>query len=195
MGCVSAQLSTAAEAMQVALRSRPEFQAEGRRMESARLSYDAAKAERFPSLAGYGDYGLLAGIATYTAGASLRVPIFDGGRMDAERGQASALLRQEEIRQRDLKSQVELEIRQSLASLASAQSQLQVAEREVGLAQDELGRARRRYDAGLATSLDVLDAETRVENALNDRVAAEFNCTQSNIDYAQATGTIKSMEF
>jgi len=195
LGSVPAQLSTPAEAMEVALRSRPEFLAERRRMEGARLGQSAARAERLPSLVGFADYGLLSGIVTHTAGASLRVPLFDGGRIDAERGQANALLRQEEIRQRDLKNQVELEVRQALASLASAQSQLQVAERAVGLAQDELGRARRRYDAGLATSLDVLDAETRVENALNDRVAAEFNCTEANIDFAQATGTIKSMEF
>lgn len=194
LGTTVVDLMTAEQAVEVALKSRADFVLEQRRLESARLSHSAAQLERLPSINGYADYGFLSGILTHTAGASLRLPLFDS-RLEADRAQALSLLRQIEIRQKELRNRVELEVRQALASLASAQSQLQVAEHAVALSEDELGRARRRYEAGLATSVDVVDAETRLENARNDRVAAQFNSTQARIDLAQATGTITTISF
>ena len=63
------------------------------------------------------------------------------------------------------------------------------------LAEDESGRARRRYESGVTNSLEVTEAETQVENARDDRVGALFNYTQARIDLAQAMGTIRTLSF
>jgi outer membrane protein TolC len=127
--------------------------------------------------------------------ASLRVPLFDGGRIEADRAQTLSLVRQEQIRDKEFRNHVELEIRQALATLASAKSQVQVAEQAVALAEDEIARARRRYEAGVTNSVEVVEAETRLENARDDRVAALFNSTDASIDLAEAMGTIRTISF
>jgi outer membrane protein len=190
----TAEPITAEQAVEIALKSRADFTLEQRRLESARLNHSAAQLERLPSINGYADYGRLNGELTHIVGASLRLPLFDN-RLEAERAQTMSLQRQVEIRQQELRNRVELEIRQALATLASAQSQLQVADHAAALAEDELGRARRRYESGLANSVEVVDAETRLENARNDRVAAQFTCTEARIDLAQAMGTITTISF
>jgi outer membrane protein TolC len=132
-------------------------------------------------------------LPTRAYGVSLRVPIFDGGRRDARRGESASQLRQETIRERDLQRQIELEIRTALDSLSSAESQFKVAEEGLELATQELTQAQRRYKAGVANSLEVTDAQTRLERAQDNRIAALFNYNQARVDLAQATGTIQQI--
>ena len=195
LGDTEGESFTAEQALEVAFKSRAEFQSQASRIKSARLSYSAAKLERMPSVVGYADYGDLAGVATHTFGVALRLPLFDGGRLESDRAEALTLVRQEQIRERELRNQVELEVRQGLATLAAAKSQVQVTEMAVSLAQDELARARRRLESGVTNSIEVVDAETRLENARDNRVAALFNYTDARIDLAYAMGTIETISF
>jgi len=183
------------QAVDIALKSRADFKLQQERSDSARLSYSSAKLERMPSLVGYADYGDLSGVQTHTAGVALRVPLFDGGRMESERTQTMTLMLQERIREKEIRNRIELEVRQALVTLASVRNQIDVSEQAVTLAEDELGRARRRYQSGVTNSVEVIDAETQVENARDDRVAAQFSYTQARIDLAQAMGTIRTIDF
>ena len=71
------------------------------------------------------------------------------------------------MRTNDLHEQVELEIRTSLDSLHSAEEQFKVAEEGLTLSDSEFTQARRRYAAGVASFIDVLDAErTTQQNEL-----------------------------
>jgi len=84
-------------ARELARKSRPELKAQVSREESARLSYSAAKFERIPTLAAFGDYGTIGTgadhlLPTRSYGISLRVPLFDGGRRAARRGEAAECL-------------------------------------------------------------------------------------------------------
>jgi outer membrane protein TolC len=182
-------------AAEVALQSRADWQEQQKRIASAQLRYSAVTLERLPSLVGYGDYGELSGVQTHVASVSLRLPLFDGGRVASERAESTSLLHQEKIKAKELRNQIELEIRQSQASLASAREQLQVAEMAQALAEEELARARRRYDAGVTNNSEVVDAEGMLEAARDDRVVAQFSLTQASIDLAQATGTIMNFKF
>ncbi len=129
-----------------------------------------------------GDYGDLEGVQTHTVGAALRIPLFNGGRTAADEGQAAALMHQEQIRQKELRSQVELEIRQALATITATHQQIQVAQEAIELAEEELGRARRRFEAGITNTVEVMDAETQLANARDDRVAALFDYASARID-------------
>ncbi len=186
------------EALGVALQSRADWKAQQLRRESARLSASAVKSERMPSVSLFGDYGSIGtsignAIPTRTYGFSVRVPIFDGGRRDARRQEGYSLLRQEDIRIIDLRAQIELDIRVALDALRSASAQVGAAEEGQALAESELAQAERRLKAGVGSSIEVTDAQTRLERAQENRIQALFNFTLARIDLSSATGTIRQM--
>jgi outer membrane protein TolC len=186
------------QAGEEALRLRADMRAQQEREANARLSASATAMERLPSLAAFADYGSIGSgignaVPTRTYGLSLRVPVFDGGRRDARRAESRSVYRQEQARTADLRQQVELEVRLALDSLRSARDQIEVAEEGLGLAENELAQARRRYEAGVANSLEVTDAQTRLARARDNRIAALFQYNLARIDLGQATGAIRRM--
>jgi outer membrane protein TolC len=186
------------QAVKTALDSRPELKAQQQRESAARLTYSGTKWERLPSLAFYGDYGSIGNgpdnaIPTHTYGVSLHLPLFDGGRRDARRVESQSQLKQEEIRTRDLRDQIELDIRTALDALRSAEAQVTAAREGLELADRELEQARRRYQAGVANSVEVTDAQNRVQRARDNQIAALFNHSLGRIDLNNAMGTIQQL--
>jgi outer membrane protein len=97
------------------------------------------------------------------------------------------------VRTNDLKEQVELDVRLSLDELQSAEDEVKVATEGLSLAENELAQARRRYDAGVAGSLEVTDAQTRLERARDNRTAALYAHNIARVDLAQAMGQVRSV--
>jgi len=181
-----------------ARQNRAELRAQEHREQSAKLSYSAAKSERLPSVGAFGNYGTIGtgiddAVPTRTFGASLKIPIFDGGRRDARRAESASAYRQEQIRTADLRDQIELDVRVALDSLRSADAQVKAAEDGLKLAENELAQAQRRYRAGVTNSIEVTDAQTRLDRARDNRIAALYNYNLARIDLGTATGTIRSM--
>jgi len=188
----------AEQALIVANKNRAELQAQHYREESAKLSYSAVKFERLPSVAAYGDYGssgstLNDSVPTRTYGASLKIPIFDGGRRDARRAESASQYRQEQIRTQDLRDQVELDVRLALQNLHSSDAEVKAAEDGLKLSENELAQAQRRYKAGITNSIEVTDAQTRLQRARDNRINALYNYNVARIDLGTALGTIRSM--
>lgn len=187
----------AEKALRTALDSRPDVKAQKEREESAKLAYSAVKFERLPSIAGFADYGTIGSnfsqLPTRTYGVALRVPVFDGGRRDARRAESASQLRQERIRTSDLRDQVELEVRTAIDSLKSADAQVKTAREGLRLSEDELAHARRRYEAGITNSIEVTDAQTRLDRARENVITALYNHNLARIDLASAMGKIETV--
>jgi outer membrane protein len=197
LGYLPVDAVTLEQAKTQALATRPDYQAQRERESTARLSAGATKLERVPSLAAFGDYGSIGtgvdnALPTRTYGISLRVPLFDGGRRDARREESASQYRAEQVRTRDLKEQIELDVRLALDARQSADAQVKVAKDGLELAQNELAQARRRYDAGVAISVEVTDAQTRLERALDNQTSALYGFNVAKIDLAQAMGKVRS---
>lgn len=174
---------------------RAELKAQAKREEVARLNYGSVKAERLPSINAFGNYGsigegIIGAAPTRTYGIQMKVPVFDGGRRDARRAESLSELRQEQIRTRDVKQQVDLDVRLALDSVHSAASQVETAREGLGLAENELAQARRRYEGGVANSIEVTDAQTRLDRARDNQIAALYNYNLARLDLATATGSI-----
>jgi outer membrane protein TolC len=187
-----------AEALELAARERSDLEAQREREAAARLTAGATAAERYPSLVAMGDYGAIGtGIASSRAtrmvGVSLRIPLIDGGRRSARRAESESLYRAEQARTRDLEQQAALEVRLAVDALRSAEQQVKVAGEGLELANNELAQARRRYQAGVTTSVEVTDAQTRVARARDNQTTALYLYNQARIDYGQATGAIRRM--
>jgi outer membrane protein TolC len=182
-------------ALDKARKERAELKAQAKREEIARLNYGSVKAERLPSLGAFGNYGAIGSesagaLPTRAVGITLKVPLYDGGRRDARRAESLSELRQQEIRSRDVKQQVELDVRLALDSIRSAASQVETAQEGLGLAENELAQARRRYEGGVANSIEVTDAQTRLDRARDNQIAALYNYNLARLDLATATGSI-----
>ena len=180
-----------------ALKERPDLKAQQERETNARLSASATRLERLPSLAAFGDYGsngtaLNNSVPTRTVGIQLKVPIFDGGRRDARREESASEYRAENVRTNDLKEQIELDVRMALDGLQSADQEVKVAQEGLELANNELTQARRRYGAGVAISVEVTDAQTRLERAQDNRTDAIYSYNLARLDLAQAMGRVRS---
>jgi outer membrane protein len=197
MGYAPMDAVTLEQARQQALAARPDFKAQQDRERTAELSASATRMERLPSVAAFADYGssgtgLDNSIPTRTYGITVRVPLFDGGRRDARRAESVSQYRAEKTRTNDLKEQIELDVRLALDSLSSADDQVKVAREGLQLSENELAQARRRFDAGVATGVEVTDAQTRLERARDNQTAALYNYNLAKIDLAQAMGRVRS---
>lgn len=186
------------EAHTQAEKERADLKAQEDRQNAARLTASASKMERLPSLVSFADYGTTgqgyySALPTRSYGVLLKVPIFDGFRRDARRAETQSMFRQEVVRTNDLKEQIDLEIQIALDSLHSAEEQVGVASEGLKLSEAEFTQARRRSEAGVASSLEVTDAQTRLARARQNRIAALFNYNLARLDLGQATGTIRQM--
>lgn len=185
----------AEQALSTALETRADWKAEQKKLEAAGLIYSAARLDRFPSLNLFADYGAIGtgisgSIPTRTIGFNIQVPLFDGGRVDARRAQASIQHRQELIQSADLRARIELEIRLALDALRSASEQCKTAAEGLQLAENEVAQAERRYSAGVSSGIEVTDAQTRLERARENRIAALFAHNIARINLYAAMGTI-----
>ena len=181
--------------LEQARKARFELKTQQQREEAARLSHSAVKAERLPTIGALADYGaigpdVVSSRATFTLGASLRVPVFDGGNRAARREESFSQYRQEQIRTKDVGQQIELQVRTALESLRSAAAEVDASREGLSLAESELAQARRRYDAGVATSVEVTDAQTRLQRARDNQVIALYDYNVARLDLATATGAI-----
>jgi outer membrane protein len=188
-------VKTLEDSLKDARSQRAELHAQQQHEATARLNFDAVAAERMPSVAAFGDYGTTglqidSARPTREYGITLKVPLFDGFRRDARRAESFSQYQQERTRTRDLAQQVELEVRLALDSLRSAQAQVDTAREGLMLSQNELAQAQRRYQAGVTNSIEVTDAQTRLDRARDNQIAALYNYNLARIDLAAATGTI-----
>ena len=190
--------TTPEKALDVALNSRADWKAQQKREKTAQLTYSGVKMERLPTLVGFGDYGsnglaIDNSVPTRTVGVSMRLPIFDGGRRDARRAESLSQYEQERLRSLDLRRQIDLDVRLALDDLQSATDQVQVATEGLAQVEAEVEQAQRRYKAGVSSSLEVTDAQTRLARARDNRIAALFLYSRARLQLYQAMGTIRQV--
>lgn len=186
------------DALNVARENRTELKAQMTRQKLASLSLSSVTSERVPALSFNGDYGWIGlkpdeAPATRSVGITLSVPIFDGGQRENRISETRSRVRQEMIRMKDISDQVTLEVRNALMTVDSSTQQVGVGEKGLELALKELTFARDRYSAGLATNIEVTNAQTSVARARDNLVEALFRFNASRINLARAKGEIERL--
>ena len=185
-------------ALSVARENRAELKAQLTRQKLASLSLSSVTSERIPSLSLNGDYGWIGlkpdeALATRSVGLMLSVPIFDGGQREGRISESRSRVRQELIRMKDVSDQVTLEVRNALLTLDSSTQQVTVAEKGLSLSMKELTFARDRFAAGLATNIEITNAQTSVARARDNLIEALFRFNASRINLARAKGEIEQL--
>jgi outer membrane protein TolC len=160
---------------------------------SAEQSRTAASRERLPGLELNGNYGALGtspttSHGTYTATAGVRIPIFQGGKVRADEEAADAVLRQRRAEAENLKAQIEFEVRNAMMDIDTAAKQVQVAQQAVQLANDALQQSRDRFAAGVATGVEVVQAQQAVATAEENYINSLNNHNVAKLLLARAVG-------
>ncbi len=190
-------LATTAEAlMEAAARQRPDLQSAEDAVASAALQVDLAGKHSTPSLNLLFAYGLKNGYipnldvlrGNFAAGVSLEIPIFDGFKARSMEEGAHADLLAAQERKRGVESQVKAEIQEAFSNLNASTEKLQTTKLNVQQAQRAEQLARVKYDAGVITNLDLLDAETSLEQAKLTDLQALFGYVLSSFDLKRAAG-------
>ncbi|MDP1571309.1 MAG: TolC family protein [Vicinamibacterales bacterium] len=114
--------------------------------------------------------------------------LWDGGRTRAESAQASALASAERARLAELDSLVQTEVRQRTLDLASSGAAVEAATDALASAEEARRVVANRFDAGVATSTDVLDAQLAQLQAELDRTRALANVRLAEARLARALG-------
>jgi len=166
-------------AIEQAYRTRPDYQAALERVRAAEATRRAAASSLLPSLrvnADYGDIGLSAGDAqvTYAVSGVVSIPIFQGGRARGKLLEADADLRQRRAEVEDLKASIYYEVRTAFLDLEATAQQLKTATRARDLAAQQLIQARDRFAAGVASNIEVVQAQEAVAIANEQFISAQY---------------------
>jgi outer membrane protein TolC len=181
------------DAVKQALDQRADLKAAEAHVRAAERALTAARDERYPSLsvsADYGEIGTNPGQAhgTFTAVATLTVPIWRGGRAGGDIEEADAALQQRRAEVEDQKSQVESDVRNAYLDLQAASSQVQVAQQNLEVTRQTLAQERQRFEAGVSNDVAVTQSQESVASAELDYINSVFAHNVAKLSLARAIG-------
>ena len=179
------------------MQHRADLQGAEAQLRAAEHTLAAAHAERLPSVSLSGDYGVIGPNPASTHGVfsvvgSVSVPIWQGGRTKGDIEQAEATLRQRQAELADQRGRVEQDVRSALIELDTAKGQVRLAESNRTYANETLLEARDRFSAGVATTVEVVQAQEQVAGAESDYISSLFSFNLADLALARATGEAES---
>ena len=118
----------------------------------------------------------------YNLALNLQWQLFDGGAARARAEQSKKDSEIAEVQFGDQRNQIRFAVEQAYFGLKSNQKNITTATKEVELAQESLRLARLRFQAGVGTQTDVIDAQTQLTTARGNRLTSIIDYNQSYID-------------
>jgi outer membrane protein len=185
-----------AGAIEKAMHARPDLRAADEQIRAAQQQVTAIKAERLPSLSAFGDYGYIGNeryLGTYDWGIQVSIPIFDGLHREGRIEEAKAMANEIDVRRRDLRQQVAIEVRGALLDLASARQEADAVREALRLAQQEVAQAQERFRAGVAGNADVITASLALNSARTQAVDALASYQGAKVALARAVGSVTAL--
>ncbi len=123
-------------------------------------------------------------------GFTVSVPIFDGLRKMRQIEQAKLTAKQVQLAQQNLQNQVSFEQAQSEAQLTNALSNLESQKENMDLAQEVYRVSKVKYQEGVGSTLEVVNAEASYKEAENNYYNALYEAIVAKIDYDKAVGAL-----
>lgn len=184
------------ELVREALSNRIEFDQVEHQLNMGRASLDLAKAGNKPTLAATVNYefrnGYLPDIekirGNWTAMLAVSYPVFDGFRVGAQVAQAQSNLKSVEMRKTDLERTVAMEVESTLSDLKTIEQKFEIEKLKVKQAEEALRIAEDRYQNGLLSATDLVDAQNAVESARLNTLQLIYNQTLSRYNLFRSCG-------
>ena len=179
-----------------ALDQRAELQLARDAEQSAELQNKAVSFGTMPSLKVNLAYGVKNGYipnldvlrGNWVAGAQLQIPIYDGRRTDYQEEEAQANVLAEQAHVKNAEREVRGDVERAVGDIKTALDKLQISNLQVEQAKEAVSIARKRYETGSVTNLDLLDAETAESAAQLGNVQSLYNYVMSLYELKRAVG-------
>ena len=181
------------EAVKEAYANREDLRGQQEALDAARAASKAATAAHLPSLhfdANWGAIGdkVSTAVPTYTIAANVRVPLFSAGADKARSVEAAATMRRRTAELEETRAKVYYEVQAALLDVDAAKQQVDLATRAVELADQQLVQARDRFSAGVADTIEVVQAQEAVATAHDSSVASLYGYNAAKASLASALG-------
>src|SRR5205085_6056862 len=185
---------TVEQALERAYKTRADYQSAQALARAAELALAAARSERLPSLGFNGNYGDIGqrvsnSHGTFAAAATLRIPVFEGGRIQADIDQAETELRLRRAESEDIRGRIDAEIRAAFLDLRSAEEQLALAKSSIELARQQLQQSQDRFSAGVANNIEVVQAQESVAASDENYISSLYAYNLAKASLARALGS------
>ena len=173
----------------------------GRKLDA--FSVKVTKAGYLPSLVAFGSLSTVAyrdqfdflntrksWYPTGVIGLKLSVPIFDGGQKSAIIQQANMVLMKDQNTINNFGNLVDLQVKQASISYESSYKILQSQKDNLKLAEDVARVTKIKYEDGVGTNLEVIDAESQLVSAQNNYYNALYSMGIAHVDLQRAKGIL-----
>jgi outer membrane protein len=175
---------SAEEAVEVALRDHPQIVALQHNLEAVRRSLESIRAEAYPQLAlvgshvysdvGYDNRAQPAYHST-NLGLELRIPLYEGGRVDASTREAVARVSIAEQQLEAMRREIERETRAAWGSARANHARIGSTRQEVAALEQTVRAQERGFELGASSVVDLLDARRRLMKANAEHAKARYD--------------------
>lgn len=185
------------EALRLAYAERMDYQSQAAKVRAAERSRKAASAGRYPTVDFNGDYGVMGSSVVsshgvYTASVGVKIPVFQGRRVQGEVEQAAAALEREKAQLADLRGRIAYEIRAAMLDVKAAADQVEVSRSSVDLARQQETQARDRFAAGVTNNLEVVQAQEALAGANENYISSLLGYNIAKASLARAMGGVET---
>jgi outer membrane protein TolC len=129
-------------------------------------------------------------VPTAVTGVSVSVPLWDGGGTKAKRERAMIEERQIEIQKDMLENAFSLELSSARKQYMNALERIENKERNLQLADRVYTTTRKKYDAGIGSSFELVTAEQQVFEAQQGLLQAQYDLLNTRISIKKALGQL-----
>jgi len=176
-----------------ALARRPEVRQSDNNVLIARRLIKLAGASLLPSLSlvaggNYNGYVASGSHSTVSLSAVLGIPLYDGGSTQAKVKEAESDLRAQLVTRGQLRENVSVEVRQALSNISDAQNRASSASLGARQAAEAYRLANVRYQNGIGTILDVVNAQAQLAQARSNLLNAQYDYQTSLAQLTRAVG-------
>ncbi len=127
----------------------------------------------------------------YTLGAVASLPLFTSGRISSTIRESEANLKQIQAQLQAMEQRICGETRQAFFNVRSAWERIQVTQSAINQSLESLRIVRNRYNSGLFTITDLLNADVMVQQSQTNHLKAIHDYRAAGIHLELAAGTIK----
>jgi membrane protein DedA with SNARE-associated domain len=106
--------------------------------------------------------------------------------------QAEAALRQRKAETENARGQLDYDVRTAFLNLNAAKEQVDVAQKNVALANENLARSRDRFTSGVTDSVEVVQSEQSLASANDQYITSVYNPHLAKLTLARAIGVART---
>lgn len=181
-----------------AVESLPEWRYQMGVVRRARIVARAAMFKNLPTIEAFADWGYDSDQAFdgtqsngWMVGVSASIPLYEGGKLFAERKEARAALAENLARWEQIEKGLQRALYLADYSVEQRFQQIAIAQKALELGQAEVSQAEEEYQQGLVDNRALIDAQQSLADAELEQLNAEYNFALSRLALARSLGRVE----